>query len=59
MVDPIAFSLIPEAGVPASLHASMPSLCGMLVYSDVTSRVTRRVSSGRLFKDSTGSLLCL
>ena len=33
----------------ASLHASMPSLCGMFVYSDVTSRVTRRVSSGKLF----------
>ena len=35
----------------ASLHTSMPSLCGMFVYSDVTSicRVTSMVSSGRLF----------
>lgn len=39
----------------ACLHASMPSLCGKFVhvYSDVTSRVTKRVSPGRLFgKDS-------
>ena len=38
----------------ACLHTSMPSLCGpslcgRFVYSDVTSRVTKRVSSGRLF----------
>ena len=31
-----------------SLHASMPSSCGMLVYRDDTSRVTRRTFGGKL-----------
>ena len=30
----------------ASLHARMPSSCGMLVYRDVTSSETRSVSGG-------------
>jgi hypothetical protein len=33
-------------------HASIPSLCGMLVYNDVTSIETRMVPEGRGFKDS-------
>jgi hypothetical protein len=35
----------------ASRHASMPSLCGMLVYTDVTSIETRMVPEGR-FEDN-------
>jgi hypothetical protein len=36
----------------ASRHASIPSLCGMLVYNDVTSIETRMVPEGRGFMDS-------
>jgi hypothetical protein len=36
----------------ASRHASIPSLCGMLVYNDVTSIETRMVPKGRGFMDS-------
>jgi hypothetical protein len=35
----------------ASQHASIPSLCGMLVYNDVTSIETRMVPEGR-FEDN-------
>lgn len=35
----------------ASRHASIPSLCGMLVYNDVTSIETRMVPEGR-FEDN-------
>jgi hypothetical protein len=35
----------------ASQHASIPSLCGILVYNDVTSIETRMVPEGR-FKDN-------
>jgi hypothetical protein len=35
----------------ASQHASIPSLCGMLVYNDVTSIDTRIVRKGR-FEDN-------
>ena len=30
----------------ASLHANIPSLCGILVYKDVTSIMTRKDSGG-------------
>ena len=33
----------------ASRHASIPSLCGMLVYNDVTSIEARMASEGREF----------
>ena len=35
----------------AFVRVSMPSWWGILVYSDETSRVTRSVPSGMLFKD--------
>ena len=35
----------------ASMHASMPSWWGILVYSDETSRVKRSVPSEMQFKD--------
>ena len=34
----------------ASLHAWMPSECGILVYNEVTSRVTRIESAGKLLR---------
>ena len=34
-----------------SVQASMPSRWGILLYSDETSRVTKSVPSGMLFKD--------
>jgi hypothetical protein len=37
--------------VPGSQHASIPSLCGMLEYNDVTSIETRMVPEGR-FEDN-------
>ena len=37
--------------ITASQHASIPSLCGMLVYNDVTSIEKRMVHEGR-FEDN-------
>ena len=40
----------------ASLQASIPSLCGIQVYKDLTSMVTR-IEDGRLFIKVTGNAL--